>query len=98
MPNNPTILIIGIIGVFLIVGSLYFTNRPEGPIAVMDTQGLCWVAERGRITNTGVVLESNGGTLRFYSPIMVYSYKEHVPKKTISRILRVDLKYCTHLH
>lgn len=81
----------------IIIAVAAWPKADLGPIAIMDDQGLCWLGTHGRILPHGAEIQSNGGTLEFHSPAMVFAFREHVSKKTVSKMLRTDLKHCVQV-
>ena len=83
-------LMVAGLGILVFALWLLSYSTHNGPVAVVDAQGMCWIGNKGKAAKTGAVVETNGGTVFFHSPSVVYEHQEHVSEKTISQVLRVN--------
>ena len=79
----------------LTAGGLLYLLVTQGAVqktsvAIIDSNGMCWVAEEGQMTRTGA-------DIAFHHPAVVLEHAATLKEDQLKRILQTELRHCVQL-
>ncbi len=89
------LLLLLLCAAYIIGGEMHACSEGDYKhVAVMDSQGLCWLGSKGDTTSNGAILYAKNGAIRLYRPAVVISHDGKVLEKQLARLLQIDIKHC----